>query len=196
MVIFSYIIRNSLLLFFFIISQNICLSKYIFVSSLLSLPPFSLPFLSFHSYLFLLRPRVVPAGVTKPKPFRTKWSRSAKTRAKLPLYLPRSKPFAQNDGRSGKTALKLRFYLCPRLSHEMSVDRQTLNVCRRNPFARNERQWAIPGRSAKAEVKMRFYLSLSNPFARNEGQSAKTETKLRFYLPPSNPSFPAKEVCV
>ena len=53
-----------------------------------------------------------------------------------------------------------------------------------NPFARNE------GRSAKTEVKLRFYLSRSNPFARNEGRSAKTEVKLRFYLSWSNPFAP------
>ena len=45
-----------------------------------------------------------------------------------------------------------------------------------NPFARNE------VRSAKTEVKLRFYVPRSNPFALNEVRSSKTEVKLRFYL--------------
>ena len=50
------------------------------------------------------------------------------------------------------------------------------DLCRSNPFARNE------GRSAKTEVKLRFIVCWSNPFARNEGRSAKTEVKLRFLV--------------
>ena len=69
------------------------------------------------------------------------------------------------------------------LSHEMRVDRQKTEVKLRfgNPFARNE------GRSAKTEVKLRFYLCRSNPFARNEGRSAKNWGKIAIWLAPEQP---------
>ena len=140
--IFGYFFLNYqrfVIIIFFLIAQNICLSKYFCFFSPVS--PSFLSFFSLSSFLSLGR-GWCQRGVTKHIPFRTKWSRSAKTEVKLPFYLPRSNPFAQNDGRSAKTALKLRFYLCSRLSHKMRVDRQTLNVCRGNPFARNEGHWA------------------------------------------------------
>ena len=70
------------------------------LSSLLSLSPFSLPFLSLAFFIFLSLGRG--------------WCR-------------RGVPFARNEVRSSKTEVKLCFYLCrSNLSHEMRVDAQKL----------------------------------------------------------------------
>ena len=74
------------------------------LSSLLSLSPFSLPFLSLAFFIFLSLSRGwCRRGVTKRQPFRTKWGSIVKNWKKLRFYLSRSNPFARNEGRSSKT---------------------------------------------------------------------------------------------
>ena len=165
------------------------------LSSLLSLSPFSLPFLSLAFFIFLSLGRGwCRRGVTKREPFRTKWGSIVKNWSKIAILHVPEQPFRTKWGSIVKNWGKIAILLVPDLSWS-------------NPFARNE------GRSSKTEVKLRFYLcrtcpgatlshemkvdrqkrgkiaillvpdlSWSNPFARNEGRSSKTEVKLRFYL--------------
>ena len=106
------------------------------LSSLLSLSPFSLPFLSLAFFIFLSLGRGwCRRGVTKRQPFRTKWGSIVKNWGKIAILLVPdlswSNPFARNEGRCAKTEVKLRFYLCrtcpgATLSHKMRVDAQKL----------------------------------------------------------------------
>ena len=76
------------------------------LSSLLSLSPFSLPFLSLAFFIFLSLGRGwCRRGVTKRESFRTKWGSIGKNWSKIAILL------APNEGRSAKTEVKLRFYL-------------------------------------------------------------------------------------
>ena len=99
--------RTHIFTYSHLLSLSLSLSP---LSSLLSLSPFSLPFLSLAFWIFLSLGRGwCRRGVTKREPFRTKWGSIVK-----------------NWG------IKLRFYLCrpcrpcpgATLSHEMRVDRQ------------------------------------------------------------------------
>ena len=116
-----------------ILTSSLSLSP---LSSLLSLSPFSLPFLSLAFFIFLSLGRGwCRRGVTKRQPFRTKWGSMRKNWGKIAIVLVPdlswSNPFARNEGRCAKTEVKLRFYLCrtcpgATLSHEMRVDAQKL----------------------------------------------------------------------
>ena len=95
--------------------------------SLLSLSPFSLPFLSLAFFIFLSLGRGWCRRGRNVNPFARNEDRSSKTEEKLRFYLSRSNPFARNEGRSSKTEENCDF-TCPgaTLSHEMRVDRQKL----------------------------------------------------------------------
>ena len=101
-------------------------------------------------------------------PFARNEGRSAKNCGKIAILLVLEQPFRTKWGSIGENWGKIAILLVPeQLFHtKMRVDRR------------------------KTEVKLRFYLSPSNPFARNEGRSSKSEEKLRFYV------SVCKSVCV
>ena len=73
------------------------------LSSLLSLSPFSLPFLSLAFFIFLSLGRGGAGEESRNvNPFARNEGRSSKTEEKLRCYLCRSNPFARNEGRCAK----------------------------------------------------------------------------------------------
>ena len=105
-------ISSSYLHIFTSLSSHLLIFSLSLLSSLLSLSPVSLPFLSLAFFIFLSLGRGwCRRGVTKRQPFRNE-GRSSKTEEKLRFYLCRSNPFARNEGRSAKTEVKVQFYLC------------------------------------------------------------------------------------
>ena len=95
--IFSFSLSHSHL---HILTSSLSLSP---LSSLLSLSPFSLPFLSLAFFIFLSLGRGGAGEESRNvNPFARNEGRSSKTEEKLRCYLCRSNPFARNEGRCAK----------------------------------------------------------------------------------------------
>ena len=196
--IFSHICSSSHLLIFtsahLHIFSHICSSSHllIFTSSLTSAHLHIFSHICSSSHLLIFTPSLTSSHLHIFSPFSLLFLSLAffiflsLGRGWYRRWVTKRQLFRTKWGSIGKNWGKIAIWLVPgaTLSHEMRVDRQKPEVKLRfdlpwsNPFARNE------GRSAKTAVKLRFDLSRSNPFARNEGRSAKTEVKLGFYLCP------------